>query len=450
MTARTNRISWATKSSRGGGMSYYFTVVAHRMVRAGGTIALLLPSTALISANATGADTGWQHFRHNLIRNYHDVRIVSIAQYADRDSSFSHDTNIAEVMVIANRNRPGTPPAQAGHFINLARGPGDPEDAGRLARAIAQVISEMKQDPGRTQILPLTLEGQQVGTVLQTPLPSHEPWPLARVLDPTLLQAANDLQKGRVAPAQNSPGNPIPMTTLEDLGTLCPAQYEMESAFDHDARARTGRGFPFLSGHDSPTQRSIVTPTTHRIAAKKGKESRVDRFWTRGSSWFHLNDNFRYNSQSTSACITNIKSIGGRGWVTIRMKDKRHEKATALWMNTTLGLICHWARTNHTQNGLGYASRFQVRTMQTLNTRALSEDQLNAIERTFDQWAGTPFLPANEAWRGPPTHRARQPGAPGHTQRRREHHRRGNVPEKPVVPGAHRSGTQGKGQETPG
>ena len=118
-------------------------------------------------------------------------------------------------------------------------------------------------------------------------------------------------------------------------------------------------------------------------------------------SRLHLNNNFRYNSQPTAACMTPEPSIGGQGWPNLVLGERRQEKALAVWLNTSLGLLTHWSRSNRTQNGLGYLNRLQTGKLPVLDVTQLTNRQLDRMEKIFEQVKESPMLPANEAWQDP-------------------------------------------------
>ena len=74
-------------------MASAFAALAHRKLKSGGTLALVLPLTA-------SAASSWRAFRQMLARDFTDLMVLSIAANG-RDMSFSSDTGMAECLVLA-------------------------------------------------------------------------------------------------------------------------------------------------------------------------------------------------------------------------------------------------------------------------------------------------------------------------------------------------------------
>ena len=146
MELRMRRIRKAAQAGVGTGMGLHFSQIADLMVKPGGTIALLLPMSAVTTHNEKiDSSEGWSSFRRKLVEGYRNIRIISVAGFEDSKSNFSHDTGIAEVMLIAQRNLPGEHPDRTGHFINLTRRPESTTEAARVAVAINQAMTELEQ-----------------------------------------------------------------------------------------------------------------------------------------------------------------------------------------------------------------------------------------------------------------------------------------------------------------
>ena len=173
MENRLDNIAQRVKAGWTNGLSLHFAHLAHRMVKRGGTIALLLPMSALTSGGGSGEahgnrrpDLGWPVFRRKLVSGYTNVRIIGIAAFEEQDSTFSHDTYIAEVMILGRRLHVGEKPDGTGCFINLRRRPDDEEDAARLAQAIDETVRRLEEEPPGTT-LDLSVDGIPQGNVVR-------------------------------------------------------------------------------------------------------------------------------------------------------------------------------------------------------------------------------------------------------------------------------------------
>lgn len=84
------------------GLASNFLDLAHRKLRPGGILALVLPFVF-----AQGES--WARAREGLARHYRDIRIVSLAGAGHRtDQAFSADTGMAECLLVARKDPPGT------------------------------------------------------------------------------------------------------------------------------------------------------------------------------------------------------------------------------------------------------------------------------------------------------------------------------------------------------
>ena len=403
MELRMRRIRKAAQAGVGTGMGLHFSQIADLMVKPGGTIALLLPMSAVTTHNEKiDSSEGWSSFRRKLVEGYRNIRIISVAGFEDSKSNFSHDTGIAEVMLIAQRNLPGEHPDRTGHFINLTRRPESTAEAARVAVAINQAMTELEQGTtGNTS--EIILNGKKEGIAIRAEISEKEIWPMVRVLDPGLIQAAGELSRGLLRTAPGKPPAIISTTLLERVAVHGNPNPRIDFYLEPETPGNPVHGV--LRWHRSATQRALEVQTNEKMSPREGGESmrpesgerRMEQLMSR----LHLNNNFRYNSQPTAACMTPEPSIGGQGWPNLVLGERRQEKALAVWLNTSLGLLTHWSRSNRTQNGLGYLNRLQTGKLPVLDVTQLTNRQLDQMEKIFEQVKELPMLPANEAWQDP-------------------------------------------------
>ena len=398
MDARMRRIRKTAHAGNGNGIALHFSHIADLMVKPGGTIALLLPMSAVTTYNEKiNSKEGWSSFRQKLVEGYRNIRIISVAAFEECESNFSHDTGIAEVMLIAQRTIPGENPDRTGYFINLAGRPGSTEEAAQMSVAINQAMKEIEQGT-TSNTKEIILNGRKKGIVVRAEISEKEIWPMVRVLDPGLIRAAGELSQGMLRTDPGKSPAIIPITLLEQVAVHGTPTPSIDTYLGPETPGNPVYGV--LREHNCTTQRAMEVQTDEKMSPKREREPMVRKL-EHLMSRLHLNNNLRYNSQPLAACMTPEPSIGGRGWPNIVLREKRQEKALAVWLNTSLGLITHWSRSNRTQNGLGYLSRRQTAKMPVLDVTQLTNQQLDRMEEIFEQVKKLPMLPTNEAWHDP-------------------------------------------------
>ena len=114
------------------GLASNFVDLAHRKLRAGGVLALILPASAV-------AGDGWKSTRRLLARRYKDIEVVTMASAESSTArAFSNDTNMAETVIVATkRHEPSKPEEGRARYICLLRRPATNPEGVDMARAAA-------------------------------------------------------------------------------------------------------------------------------------------------------------------------------------------------------------------------------------------------------------------------------------------------------------------------
>ena len=123
------------------GLGSNFIDLAHAKVRnPGGVIALILSASFLQGA-------AWTNARHLLEAHYKDIIVASIAATGPTEHSFSADTGMGEVMIIATRR--GNEERGPGQtlFVNLLQRPKTILEAATVARAVQMVPHDLAAGP---------------------------------------------------------------------------------------------------------------------------------------------------------------------------------------------------------------------------------------------------------------------------------------------------------------
>ena len=381
------------------GIASWFVALADRMVKIDGTIALVLPMTALQGSS-------WQKVRRLIAEEYSDVVVLTIATARQEDQSFSADTGIAETLLICrkiDRN-----PNGRGLFVSLKRRPDSEIEALQIARTISTIASAddlRTMDAGPFGGVPMDVGEERVGEIIEAPLTSDLPWSAAGISDFSIVQSVQQLIQGRIwLPQMLQPETQlIPMSKLNDVSGIGPTDNNIvgngsQTAFIRDKSPSTAPAYPMLWSHNAALEKRFVVAPDSEGRVKQGREARAAQIWD-ARSHAHHNRDFRFNSQPLAVAFTEDRTIGGRAWPNVRFESRAQEVAYSLWGNSTLGLVSYWWHSSRQQAGRGSMPITAIRSMPTLDVTKLSEDQLKVAESIFDEMRDREFLPANEAYR---------------------------------------------------
>ena len=122
---RTSALLKGTAANQMAGHASSFTVLADRLVKPGGRVALVLPVTALFGES-------WREIRRMLSSRY-EVEFV-VSSHDPNLLSMSYDTAIAEALLVGRRLSDGEGSTGRGRFVNLWRAPYSETDALALVR----------------------------------------------------------------------------------------------------------------------------------------------------------------------------------------------------------------------------------------------------------------------------------------------------------------------------
>ncbi len=397
MSATARRYAQGTCAHGYAGLASYFVALADKMVSHDGTLALVLPLTAM-------QGTSWAKARELIRRNYGDAMVITIAAGADGERSFSADTGMAEALLICCKS----PKAfrGRGRFISLRRRPRSEMEASEIARAITQLAAgtEIRRlEDGPYGGNPLVIGRSELGEVIDAPL-DDVPWSVAGVSDYTVAQTAYQLSRGEVRLA-SMPLQDAPNISVSTVGQICQVGLHDANIVGRGGQAAFTRSqhsiastYPMLWGHDAGRERSLIVSPDSQGRVQIGKEERAEAIWETRSHAHHNRD-FRFNSQPLAVAFTERQTIGGTSWPNVRFDSRAHEIAYTLWGNTTLGLLCYWWHSSRQQAGRGRMPITAIRTMPTLDVTQLLAEQLSVAEAIFEDMRDATFLPANEAYR---------------------------------------------------
>ena len=373
------------------GIASAFAALAHRKIKPGGVLALVLPISATVGL-------AWQGFRKMLADHYTGLTLLTIAAADDDDLSFSSDTGMAECLVVARKLKADETPQNRTHFISLGHRPQGFAHASSLAGRLLDGSQIRGIEDGPYGATPLMVGEELAGGTITTPRSKNgESWASVRLSDYSLAQTAYALTQSKLW----LPGNPssvqLKMAFLNDLGNL--GTYHLDvigpvprGPFSKVAPSPTAT-YPSLWNHNAQNETRMVCGPDSQLQVRQGMEEKAAHVWATASR-AHLNLDFRFNSQPLTAAFTERASLGGRAWPNVIFNDKRFDYAFAAWANCTLGLLCSWWHSNRQVAGRGTTTITAAPSLPMLNLRALTDEQLRTAEDIFNEFRDVEMKPA--------------------------------------------------------
>ena len=372
------------------GIASAFAALAHKKLKPGGVLALVLP---LSVANGLS----WQGFRQMLARDYTDVTVLSIAANS-REMSFSSDTGMAECLVVARKVRPDEAPDTRASFTSFSGRPRGFAHSSSLSSSLRNGRKVRRLEDGPYGGTLLMVGEEQAGESVTAPIGMKgASWSAVRLADYSLAQTAYALTQSQVW----LPGSPsqveLKTASLSDIGKLGLVDRDItgpapRGPFDKVAPSPTAT-YPALWNHNAKDETRIVCSPDSELRVRAGMEGKAADVWATASR-AHLNRDFTFGSQALAVAFTERESVGGRVWPNVIFHDSRFEYAYSIWGNSTLGLLSYWWHSSRQQSSKAGMTIRQAESLAVLDLRALSEEQLRTAEAIFNELRDMELKPA--------------------------------------------------------
>ena len=383
---RTSQLLKGTPANQMAGHAASFTVLADRLVKPNGRVALVLPVTAL-------AGESWRRVRAMLANRYAIELVISSHDPDLRSMSF--DTHIAEVLLLARRLRPGERPPRRGGFANLWRAPQRETDALALANAINATSSAALHHSDGPPVggSPLFVGGEQWGELLDGPV-DDGPWTASRWKQGQTGQFAAALERGELWSADGSRVvAQIPIAPMGDVCHVGPQDRRIRGSigvFDAYHGWDEQAQFPALWAQSQKVHQGLVAEPNARLFPQPGRDH--GPIWSQAGT-LQVTRDVRYNSQRVMAVRTMIRTLGASQWFSLTLEGddslvkSRQETALAIWCNSTFGMLMHANHASRSQYGRGRGNKGMLETLPTLDVRQLHPwqlDEAQGIWRDFE------------------------------------------------------------------
>lgn len=385
------------------GMGTDFFDLAHAKIKPGGIIGFVLSGSML-----TGQ--GWESVRCLLDAEYENVLVISISNSRSGKSSFSANTSIAEVLIIAEKKAVNIaePVFKKGYewtWATLNNLPTSTSEAVEIARQISST------KPGKNETLGIFLGEVEYGNVTLCDRAYSPAMLREKELISSLLRLV-DPKGSNIYVKQTAETLHMPLCSLSKLGTRGPVSRDICSGSRDETRGgftlseympNSRSRFPILWAHDHTKETSLIIPIDKKGDIAKHKDETALKLW-KTATRLHFTHEFGLLSQPFAACLTEEKTIGGRAWPSFTLQPegspREHEEMpwvypVVLWANSTLGLMSFYILGTRNQAGRTVVSITALPKLLVLDPRQLSDKQLSIAKNIFDRFESKSFLPAN-------------------------------------------------------
>ncbi|MDE2688628.1 MAG: hypothetical protein OXI16_14180 [Chloroflexota bacterium] len=381
------------QASATAGLGAAFVAAASPKLRPGeGRIALVLPLTV-----CTGPS--WRQTRALIERDFTlDTVIVS---HDPTRWNFSDSTDLSEALIIATRraakgNADSDAPEHRVNFVNLWQNPDGVLDAHRVAQAIVNTTPARIEDAGAAL---LEVAGVHVGESVSIPESkiSGRQWMGVQFARADLIRnAMRLLSDGVVWVAGEQLTIDVPLCPLHEIGEIGPDRRDLWDGFE---RTDTVTAYPMVENHDTEQRTRIITEPDKYLypltTARRGRRLKpAAQLWAKAARLLVSERLWLNTTRITSMCAE--RQVLSNVWWPVSTECSNCDKAIALWLNSSVGLLTLLTTRNTTRGGWVDIKKADLKEMPVLDVRAILQSQLQALADLFDELADEEFkrLPA--------------------------------------------------------
>ncbi len=348
-----------------------------------GRLALVLPATV-----CTGPS--WQQTRSLIESNF--VLDMVITSHDPLRWNFSDSTDLSEALLIATRRPEGQDAAERRTtFVNLWDNPNGTLDAHRVAQAITATTPAKLEEVGAAL---LEVDGRHVGEALSMPQPklAGKKWSGVQFARADLVRSAlNLLDGGEVWVPGGAVSARVSMCRFGELGQVGPDRRRLVDGFD---RTSSVTAYPLVEGHDTDQRKSLTcSPNSYLSPLTRPRGGQRpgygDYLWQKAGRLLVAE---RLWLETTRVmAMWSVKEVLSNVWWPVQIEDIQTEKALALWLNSSLGILTVLAHRTSTRGGWVAIKKADLEELPVLDTRSLSFEQLKGLSELFDEMAESEF-----------------------------------------------------------
>jgi len=386
------------------GLGSNFMDLADAKLKPGGILALVLPFTIV-------KGDSWRACWKMLCERYRDFTVISLMQPKASDRSFSADTGMAEVLIIAKKRKSKKKGCRKFTAINIERRPKTMLESKLLTHAITNA------GPLNENVNEINIGYGPLGHIYS----KRKEKAFVGAKHDGIIDIAPNLARGKLKLPRCVHSFDIPICKLGKLGGNGPLSRDINGGPSCSGGKPRGpfkriskdnpnwiretdlaANWPVLWGHDKQYEKCMIVQPDRRLDVRDGENGRASDLWERSSSRLHFPIDFTVGSQPLGACLTVKRTLGGRAWPNFILtpKDPNQlldwERTMVLWANTTMGLILWWKMGSLQQPGRAILSLSMLSELPVLNLHKLNRDHFRRSRKIFREFHNRNLLPASD------------------------------------------------------
>ena len=332
----------------------------------------------------------WAQTRSLIERDF-DLDVV-ITSHDPTRWNFSDSTDLSEALLIATRRAAGdTYKEHRTTFVNLWQNPDGVLDAHRVAQTITTTSPAKLEETGTAL---LEIDGSHVGEVVSIPASTitGKKWSGVQFARADLIRSAlRLLNDGEVwIPGEGSTSK-ISLCKLGIIGQVGPDRRRLVDGFD---RTNSVTSYPLVEGHDTDQRTSMTcSPDSYLspLTTPKGgqRPGYGEHLWQQ-SARLLVAERLWLETNRIVAMRVDTRVLSNVWWP-VKVEDESVEKALALWLNSSLGLLTVLAQRTSTRGGWVAMKKADLEVLPVLDVRAISDSQLEDLSSLFDEMAEDEF-----------------------------------------------------------
>ena len=183
----------------------------------------------------------------------------------------------------------------------------------------------------------------------------------------------------------------VSLCQLDVLGQVGPDRRRLVDGFD---RTSSVTSYPLVEGHDTEQRKSMTcSPDSYLspLTVPKGgqKPGYGERLWQQAAGLL-VAERLWLETNRIVAMRVNTRVLSNVWWP-VKLEDESAEKALAVWLNSSLGLLAVMAERTTTRGGWVAMKKADLEELPVLDTRRLSAPQLQRLSNLFDEMAEAEF-----------------------------------------------------------